>query len=59
LYPPEVDALPYNIFGQVQPRIAVFTTPNFDFNVLFPNLGAAFRHADHKFEWTREQFHDW
>jgi len=34
------------------------TTPNAEFNVLFPNLNG-FRHPDHKFEWTRQQFGDW
>ncbi|XP_059485553.1 small RNA 2'-O-methyltransferase [Neocloeon triangulifer] len=59
LFPEELDALPYVILGQVQPQIAVFTTPNDEFNVLFNNPTKRFRHPDHKFEWTREQFEDW
>ncbi|XP_014249039.1 uncharacterized protein LOC106666382 [Cimex lectularius] len=60
LYPDVLEALPYNIFGVIQPEIAIFTTPNSDFNVFFPNLNATkFRHYDHKFEWSREQFRDW
>jgi hypothetical protein len=36
------------------------TTPNAEYNVLFDGLPAgAFRHADHRFEWTRAQFGDW
>lgn len=58
LFPDILDALPYNIFGFVQPKLAIFTTPNADFNVLFPNF-KGFRHDDHKFEWTRQQFEDW
>ncbi|GLV37998.1 Hen1 methyltransferase [Carabus blaptoides fortunei] len=58
LYPDTLDALPHNIFHFIQPRIAVFTTPNADFNVLFPNF-TGIRHYDHKFEWTRVQFEDW
>nr|XP_034194239.1 MATH and LRR domain-containing protein PFE0570w isoform X1 [Osmia lignaria] len=58
LYPDTLMNLPYNIFGFVKPKLAVITTPNADFNVLFPNF-SGFRHADHKFEWTRQQFQDW
>ncbi|KAG9433370.1 hypothetical protein HZU67_05339 [Apis mellifera carnica] len=50
--------VPYNIFGYIKPKLAVITTPNADFNVLFPNF-SGFRHPDHKFEWTREQFQNW
>uniref|UniRef100_A0A0A9Y9Z0 Small RNA 2'-O-methyltransferase n=1 Tax=Lygus hesperus TaxID=30085 RepID=A0A0A9Y9Z0_LYGHE len=58
LYPEPLEELPYNIFGVIQPEVAVFTTPNSDFNVLFNDL-IGFRHDDHKFEWSREQFKDW
>lgn len=60
LFPPELDNLPYNIFSVIQPDVAIFTTPNADFNVLFRSLGPnSFRHDDHKFEWSRQQFEDW
>lgn len=51
----------HNIFGSIQPKIAIFTTPNGEFNVLFgpPRYENGFRHEDHKFEWTRAQFVDW
>ncbi|XP_076673709.1 hen1 methyltransferase isoform X1 [Andrena cerasifolii] len=58
LYPDTLEDLPYNIFGFIKPKLAVMTTPNADFNVLFPNF-SGFRHADHKFEWSRQQFQDW
>ena len=58
LYPDTLEELPYNIFGFIKPKLAVMTTPNADFNVLFPNF-SGFRHADHKFEWSRQQFEDW
>ncbi|KAF5286337.1 hypothetical protein FQA39_LY04235 [Lamprigera yunnana] len=58
LYPDVLEGIPYNIFGFAQPKMVVFTTPNADFNVLFPNF-KGFRHYDHKFEWTREQFESW
>ncbi|XP_044730026.1 uncharacterized protein LOC123293315 isoform X2 [Chrysoperla carnea] len=58
LYPDTLEAIPYNIFEFIKPCVVVFTTPNVDFNVLFPPR-STFRHDDHKFEWTRRQFQDW
>jgi hypothetical protein len=38
----------------------LLTTPNGEYNALFETLPAGqFRHADHRFEWTRKQFEDW
>lgn len=54
-----LDAVPYTVFEFIRPMLAVFTTPNVEFNVLFPNFNTQFRHDDHKFEWTRKQFNDW
>ena len=51
--------MPQVIFGQLSPKIAIITTPNVEFNVLFPNLKQGFRHYDHKFEWTRAEFQEW
>ncbi|GIY88963.1 small RNA 2'-O-methyltransferase, partial [Caerostris extrusa] len=39
-------------------KVAIFTTPNCEFNVLFPDL-KGFRHWDHKFEWNRKEFEEW
>jgi hypothetical protein len=50
--------LTYNIFSYINPKLVVVTTPNRDFNVYFPDP-KQFRHDDHKFEWTREEFTDW
>lgn len=47
-----------NVFSFIRPKVALFTTPNSEFNVLFPQV-KAFRHWDHKFEWTRAQFAEW
>lgn len=55
---PVLEALPAAVFGQLRPRLVVVTTPNADFNVLFPTL-KVFRHWDHRFEWTRSQFQQW
>ncbi|XP_037926236.1 small RNA 2'-O-methyltransferase [Hermetia illucens] len=60
LYPDVLENVPYNVFGFIQPKLVVFTTPNSDYNVLFNlTLPNGFRHDDHKFEWSREQFRDW
>ncbi len=48
------------VFGIARPKTVVVTTPNADYNVLFPNLPVGeFRHPDHRFEWTRAQFCAW
>ncbi|TRY64107.1 hypothetical protein TCAL_00452 [Tigriopus californicus] len=59
LHPEVLAQVPANIFGRLQPKLAIFTTPNSEFNVLFPNFEGPFRHWDHKFEWTRAEFRDW
>jgi small RNA 2'-O-methyltransferase len=58
LYEADLALLPVALFGKVAPRVIVITTPNAEFNVLFPSL-VGFRHPDHKFEWTRSQFKEW
>ncbi|XP_058799198.1 uncharacterized protein LOC131668783 [Phymastichus coffea] len=50
--------VPQNVFGFIRPKVAIFTTPNAEFNVLFDGM-TGFRHPDHKFEWTRKEFQDW
>ncbi|MFB9268816.1 3' terminal RNA ribose 2'-O-methyltransferase Hen1 [Bradyrhizobium erythrophlei] len=48
------------VFGGARPRAVVVTTPNADYNRLFPNLAdGGFRHPDHRFEWTRAEFRSW
>ena len=48
------------VFGDAAPRAIIVTTPNFDYNALFPSLPAGkFRHEDHRFEWTRAEFTAW
>lgn len=59
LYLDVLETLPYTVFEFIKPKLAVFTTPNVEFNVLFPNFTTEFRHDDHKFEWTRKQFKEW
>lgn len=48
------------LFGHARPGAVVLTTPNRDYNALFPTLAAgALRHSDHRFEWTRAEFAAW
>ena len=56
----DLSELVEHVFGHVQARLVIVTTPNADFNVLFPTMICGqFRHADHKFEFTRAQFQCW
>jgi 3' terminal RNA ribose 2'-O-methyltransferase Hen1 len=60
LDPPRLAAFERVVFECAQPRAVVVTTPNAEYNVRFPTLPAGqFRHKDHRFEWTRNQFRDW
>lgn len=48
------------VFGCARPRAVLITTPNSEYNALFPGLPAGeFRHSDHRFEWSRAQFEHW
>ena len=49
-----------NIFGHARPETVIVTTPNAEYNVLLNGVAVgSFRHADHRFEWTRPQFAAW
>ncbi|MBC8138811.1 MAG: 3' terminal RNA ribose 2'-O-methyltransferase Hen1 [Fibrella sp.] len=48
------------VFGHARPRRVLVTTPNAEYNDVWESLpGGAFRHDDHRFEWTRAQFEEW
>ncbi len=48
------------LFEVARPTFVVVTTPNREYNVRFESLPAgSFRHGDHRFEWTREEFRAW
>ena len=48
------------LFEFASPQTVVLTTPNIEYNVKFENLQAGnFRHKDHRFEWTRDEFQSW
>lgn len=58
--PTRLDAFEEAVFGTAKPNAIIITTPNTEYNVLFDGLpDGALRHRDHRFEWTRGQFHDW
>lgn len=58
--PSRLAALEDAVFAGAAPAAVIVTTPNADYNPLYPSLPAgSFRHDDHRFEWTREQFRDW
>ncbi len=60
LDPPRLKALERVLFEFARPGTVVITTPNIEYNTMFPTLPAGqFRHKDHRFEWTREQFQNW
>jgi hypothetical protein len=48
------------VFGAARPQTVIVTTPNAEYNALFPSLASgAFRHPDHRFEWTRAEGETW
>ena len=57
---PRLDALEQVLFAFARPRHVVITTPNREYNILFPTLPPGrMRHDDHRFEWSRAEFHEW
>lgn len=60
LDPPRLAAFERVVFEQAQPVAVIVTTPNAEYNVKFDALPAGrFRHKDHRFEWTRDEFSRW
>jgi 3' terminal RNA ribose 2'-O-methyltransferase Hen1 len=60
LDPHRLRAMDRVVFEFARPRHVVVTTPNREYNVLFEGLPPGkLRHADHRFEWTREEFASW
>jgi len=48
------------LFEFARPGMVVVTTPNREYNRRFATLPAGtFRHKDHRFEWTRDEFQGW
>ncbi len=60
LDPPRLAALERAVFEAARPKTVVVTTPNREYNVLFAGMQPGqLRHRDHRFEWTRDEFHGW
>ena len=57
---PRLAAFERVLFEFAKPATVVLTTPNVEYNARFETLPAGkFRHKDHRFEWTRNEFEDW
>lgn len=57
---PRLAAFERAVFEFARPANVILTTPNREYNQLFETLPAgAFRHRDHRFEWTRNEFQAW
>ena len=55
-----LSALERVVFEFARPTHVMVTTPNKEYNTLFPTLAEdAMRHQDHRFEWTRAEFAAW
>jgi 3' terminal RNA ribose 2'-O-methyltransferase Hen1 len=60
LDPPRLAAFERAIFEFARPTTVIITTPNVEYNVMWETLPEGqFRHKDHRFEWTRAEFHTW
>lgn len=60
LDPPRLAAFERVLFERARPTLVAVTTPNVEYNVKWERLPAGqFRHRDHRFEWTRDQFQAW
>ena len=58
--PPRLAAFERVLFEFARPKTVVLTTPNREYNVTWETLPAGqLRHGDHRFEWTRAEFHQW
>ena len=57
---PRLTAFERVLFEYTKPPVVVLTTPNREYNAKYENLDeTALRHSDHRFEWTRSEFHKW
>ncbi len=57
---PRLTALEKILFRYARPTTVIITTPNAEYNTLFPDhTQGRMRHSDHRFEWTRKEFETW
>ena len=57
LDPPRLAAFERVVFQYARPKTVLLTTPNREYNAVYEV--EEFRHTDHRFEWTREEFQAW
>jgi 3' terminal RNA ribose 2'-O-methyltransferase Hen1 len=57
---PRLAAFEQSLFGHARPQTIAVTTPNAEYNVRYASLPTGtLRHRDHRFEWSRAEFHTW
>ncbi len=60
LDPNRLTAFERVVFEHAHPKRIILTTPNREYNVNWPSIPAgAYRHRDHRFEWSRAEFQSW
>ncbi len=60
LEPDRLPSFERAVFEHARPTTVVITTPNAEYNARFERLSpGTYRHADHRFEWTRAEFRGW
>jgi len=60
LDPDRLLALERALFEFAKPEHVIVTTPNREYNAKFEGMAPGqLRHADHRFEWTRDEFAKW
>lgn len=59
LEPTRVEMFERILFGYMKPKTVVLSTPNREYNAVWPGLKDDLRHPDHRFEWTRAEFRAW
>jgi len=58
--PSRLSAVEDAVLAAAAPASVIVTTPNAEYNALYPGLAAGgLRHDDHRFEWTRAEFREW
>jgi 3' terminal RNA ribose 2'-O-methyltransferase Hen1 len=59
LAPDRLASLERVVFGDWSPPLVLVTTPNQEYNVRLGIAEGAYRHPDHRFEWSRARFRAW
>ncbi len=57
--PRRLSAVEHALFVCYRPATVLITTPNREYNALYGMPDNAFRHPEHRFEWTRGKFRGW